>query len=481
MAKKILALLLAVMIIAALTVSAFADDAPTTGTITVTNASAGQEYKIYKVFDATYDGEAVAYTVPYSDDADSLYAAVAAATDLFVVGSKDADGNCDVSAASGAAEADIIAWLKTNSGKFGTAVKTVTPETGNTVVFDELAFGYYYITSTLGTAVTINTAAPTASVIDKNPTEPYVPDAGAKAVNETTAKVGDTVHYTVTFTATNFVTKEGTEGADPTTKQITSYVITDTAVGVKLNSDIKVTVKGTEISAATAFDTDGNLTLSWVNDSGNSIYQSPATVVITYTGVVTEGAVTNAGQATNKAVISYVTGTDTPVPVNPDEPPVTTEVYSVDITKVDSAVNTKKLDGAKFVLVKKDGQAESFYKYTAAAQTASATAEWVSSESDATVVITENGIAKFEGFAAGTYYLREIDSPKGYALPEQDFEIKTDDAASDTNRVAITVENTAGSKLPTTGGIGTTVFYVVGGILVIGAAVVLLSKKRIRG
>lgn len=481
MAKKILALVLAVMMIAALTVSAFADE-PKSGTITVTNASAGTTYNIYKVFDATYDGDAVAYTVPYSLDEKSLYAAVAAAKNLFVVGSKDADGNCNVSAASGAAEAAIIEWLGKNSAKFGDAVDTQTPTTGNTVVFDDLAFGYYYITSGLGSAVTINTAAPTASVIDKNPTGPAVPQEGAKTVEEKTANVGDTVHYTVTFTATNFVTKEGaTEPDDP--KQITSYVITDTAVGVKLKNDIIVKVDGTKITADTAFDDNGDLTLSWVKD-GNSIYKSPATVVITYTGVVTQDAIANKAQATNKAVISYVTkNSDKPEPINPNPDPVVTEVYSVDITKVDSEKTTKKLEGAKFILVDKSGESEKFYQYTDKTQTVA----WVSSADDATVKATDGeGEAKFEGFAAGTYYLREIDSPKGYALPEEDFEVKTSEAVTDIddilrNRVAIEVRNTAGAQLPTTGGIGTTVFYVVGSILVIGAAVVLLSKKRVRG
>ena len=49
-----------------------------------------------------------------------------------------------------------------------------------------------------------------------------------------------------------------------------------------------------------------------------------------------------------------------------------------------------------------------------------------------------------------------------------------------TAAVEITVENKAGAELPSTGGIGTTIFYIIGGLLVVGAAVVLIARRKAR-
>ncbi len=57
------------------------------------------------------------------------------------------------------------------------------------------------------------------------------------------------------------------------------------------------------------------------------------------------------------------------------------------------------------------------------------------------------------------------------------FEVKTVDDKP-TGYIATTIVNFKGSVLPSTGGIGTTIFYVIGGILMVGAGVILISRKR---
>jgi LPXTG-motif cell wall-anchored protein len=114
-------------------------------------------------------------------------------------------------------------------------------------------------------------------------------------------------------------------------------------------------------------------------------------------------------------------------------------------------------------------------------------------------VTNENGQLTFSGLPAGSYTITELEAPAGYNLLSDSIQVSitfTPDATSQDsiwsysttsssdltklsdNTVMLTVLNVAGSTLPSTGGIGTTLFYVVGSCLVIGAAVVLISKKR---
>ena len=484
--KKLTALLLVVILTLALSTTAFAQTVATgkggDASITIENAATSQTYKLYKIFDATVseDGN-IAYT----------YAGTLATNDFFV---QDATTGAitatdDAKDASGNLTADAIEFLGTIKG---TAVTSATAA-DNSLVFTGLEYGYYYIESTLdsGKAVTVTSTKPDASVIDKNNSTPVTPDpdpddptkGGAKTVAESSAEVGETVNYTVTFTATNYFTE------DAETTQITKYVITDTASGVDLNSDIVVKVDGTTVTtAAKSFDTDGKLVLTWATDAGVSIYNSPATVVITYSGVVTEDALT-AGKATNKAVVSYVTADDptNPEAINEDDPPVETMVFSIDITKVDVDDETTKLDGAKFVLKNSEG---SFYKYNADKDDV----EWVANQSQADEVTTVGGAAKFEGLKAGTYDLVETKAPSGYNLPSAPFAIVITEESdntfsatnasesaniSDTNRVDATIGNAAGIELPSTGGAGTTMMIVFGSVLFMATAVVLVTKKRL--
>ena len=117
--------------------------------------------------------------------------------------------------------------------------------------------------------------------------------------------------------------------------------------------------------------------------------------------------------------------------------------------------------------------------------------------------VDESGHITFDGLAAGTYTITEMVAPDGYNLLDGPIEIQIDwkapeelgqactwtvnpvgsndlgDKATVENGVVkITVQNERGSLLPSTGGMGTTMFYVVGGVLVAGAAVAYVVKRR---
>lgn len=113
-----------------------------------------------------------------------------------------------------------------------------------------------------------------------------------------------------------------------------------------------------------------------------------------------------------------------------------------------------------------------------------------------TGTVGADGVLRFEGLSAGEYTITEIKAPAGYNLLKAPITVtigftaptapSTDctwtytgtDVVNGTNINQVTVTNQAGTELPSTGGMGTTIFYVVGSILVVGAAVLLITRKR---
>lgn len=114
-----------------------------------------------------------------------------------------------------------------------------------------------------------------------------------------------------------------------------------------------------------------------------------------------------------------------------------------------------------------------------------------------TATVGADGILRFEGLSAGTYTITEIKAPDGYNLLANPITVtiawtapsgtSTDctwtvtspaDAAIKDGIVTLTIENKAGAELPSTGGMGTTIFYVLGSVLVLAAVVLLVTKKR---
>ena len=97
----------------------------------------------------------------------------------------------------------------------------------------------------------------------------------------------------------------------------------------------------------------------------------------------------------------------------------------------------------------------------------------------------DQGAAEFKGLKNGTYYLLETEAPAGYNLLDAPVEITINgSSATATSLTSLThteqVENSTGAVLPSTGGMGTTIFYVTGSVLVLAAVVLLVTKKRMK-
>ena len=214
------------------------------GTLTIQNATAGQTYAIYKVFDATYSGTNISYTYTKNGESDALFAALTDTEDAlnpFVLTATVVESVYNVTIKADATAEAISAWLTAHKDLLTQTASQVAAS--STVVFENLPYGYYYVTSTLGAAVSIDTVTPNVTIIDKNQEPDW--DNGGKYINVAgvrvyinSANIGETLNFVVPVVATNGVGD----------KLATSYIIDDTLpTGITFNDDLKVYIDGDEL------------------------------------------------------------------------------------------------------------------------------------------------------------------------------------------------------------------------------------------
>lgn len=526
MKKKFFAILLCLTMILGLATTAAAAG---TSSITVSNPAVGDTYNLYKIFDATYADGNIAYTI----DSDSeWYNDVAAATNLFEL-TLTADDD------AAATEHTYVVTVKDDvTGKdIGEALgaklagKTVTDSKvaaagATTISFTGLEYGYYLIANgnTAKSVVTLDSTTPNATVVDKNestPKWPKDPEDGKNA-NVKSASVGDTVTFTIKADTTNYA--KTTVDGEEVIKQIEKYVITDTPDDAYTLDESSVSAKLQVPTANT--DEDGNviyedvangaLTVTtskdgktynfeivWAtknaDDTYTSLYQSPARIVLTYNATV-NAAIKPVNK--NEANFKYYFVGET-TPEGPDDPrKELVYSYTIDLNKItevkttvdgEEVVEKKPLTGAEFKLYADEDLTTEIKLVKDGDDYRVATAEEKAATNPKKVVdVIEAGHVQIKGLAAGTYYLVETKAPAGYnklkdAVKVEIEEKNTGDPStmSDADITAIEVTpvgaeviNNAGVELPATGGIGTTIFYVVGGVLVVAAGVLLVVKKR---
>ena len=472
-ARKLTSLLLALVMVFALAVTAFAADTgttttPATGTITVANPVKDQTYTAYKIFDVVYDDQDhYSYTIGSSNPWYDTVAAYAATEGNGLKLTQVNGGDTYVvTTANGFSAPDFAAALKKAvPGKTG---EELTAK-GNSVTVDNLPLGYYFVTSTNGALCNLTTTNPTVTIHDKNDM-PF-----EKVADKTNADVGQIVTYTIT-------------GKVPDSTGFDTYIYTieDTmSNGLTFNRDsLKVKVGDTDVTADTSkckITYDGTTA---PNTFKVSIIVKNCTVgdpiEVTYNATVNEKAI--AVVSKNEAKLTY-SNDPTDSTKTTITPPQEQKVYTskIVIDKFESGNENIKLPNAKFVLYKKvtDGEKTSifYYKWNDIAKKV----EWVENMNDATVVTTnDKGEATFNGLADGTYYLVETEAPAGYNPLTGPVEVKVAGSSTDATKLSVTakVENKTGTTLPSTGGMGTTIFYVLGSALVLGAVVLLVTKKR---
>ena len=462
--RKLFRVLLALAMTLALAVPAFA--AETTGSITITNPQGDRTYTAYKIFDVTYSGVNHSYTISDTDAAFSTVKKYAdePANGLNLTAVADT-GKYNVSIGAGFSAASFAQHLKTNVGSLGTGTDFTTD--GNTVKASGLDLGYYFVSSTSGTVCELATAKD-IQIRDKNEVPEIKKDVDD---NDRTVEIGQKLTYTITGKVPS------TKGYDEFT-----YQVTDTMTeGLTFNKDVKVTIGGTDVTAAATITNNGNGFVASVNMMHYQD-QIDKPVVITYTATVNEKAI-QSDKETNTATLKYSND-----PADKDsfkESSVEVNVFSFNIVinKYAKGNENTKLEGAKFVLKNAENK---YYKYDAATKAAT----WVADKADATEVITgADGAARFDGLQAGTYRLEETAAPAGYNQLTKDITIvlnkdgsaTIDDAASTpgaAHSLTAGVANSTGTMLPETGGIGTVIFVALGALAVICTGVFLVTNKR---
>jgi fimbrial isopeptide formation D2 family protein/LPXTG-motif cell wall-anchored protein len=509
------------------------------GSITISNAEVGKTYDLYKLFGATVspDGKTA-----YTTNATSFEAPANAWFDVqngYVI-KKDA-----FTAETLKTDA-FKAWAESFGTKIG---ETVTAST-STVAWNGLDYGYYYIKTNSGASVTVDSANPNATVIDKNQTVSFdkniVEGTALTKVNE--AGLKEDVPFNITVNAKNY------EGED----KVFKYVIDDTMdAGFSLKAAPVVTIGGetkaagtdytitykkngtetTTVTEADSFEITINWTENGTKDTAHK-YDANAVIEVTYTAILdpAKAASVNVGATANKneAEVKYYKGNDS----DDDTPPSgqlgkkTTETFDTKLTvnKVDG--ENQPLTGAEFTLTTTDGTKLAYVTettfeadangtyyllkdgtYTSEAPNDSETHNAVyasttqkykmvtinkvigegQTPSSMVSLVDANGHVTFSGLGAGTYTLSETKVPAGYNKADDvtftiTFDKETKKFASNnadvtldsTNNVfATTVVNQAGAELPSTGGIGTTIFYVAGIVLVLGAAAILVARRKV--
>ena len=457
--KKLASLIMALAMVLALAVSVSAEDS--TPSITINNSGKDETYNVYKLFNATYNEttKTVAYTVIDSigipDGLSSYF---------------EADPNTGAVTYKGTGttfeyNSDLAVALKTWAGT-ASAVKTNVKGVGGPLKIDlsnvvdgkETGFGYYVITSTVGegTAVTVTSVSPAATVNEKNNYDIPVVENGQK------------VDYTISFETVNFVDQTNTNAANA--KKVEKYIITDNLAGGKLTNIEAVSVK-VDNQDVTYTRENGVFTIDWLGTDGNSLYKNGATITIKYTATV--NSTTGAEAITNKFKVEYkLVGVDEPGKV-PTEPEVTVYTSKITVNKVDEG--NQPLPGADFAL--KDDATGMFYSVDN-----NGVVTWSTTQPQPSDDITKT-VFEFTGLKYGNYTLVEIRTPDGYNTVDpnsENLKVKVEAGTSATHATIVSrnVVNLAGVELPETGGIGTTIFTAVGSILMVGAAILYITKKR---
>lgn len=462
--KKLFAALLAAALVLAMAVPAFAvTNTGTNGSITIDNAVDGETYTIYRMFKLdSYNGDAYSYTV---EPAWETFFSTGAGKDYISLNNGHPTWNTDKDKATYPEFAKAaLAWAKANNISY-TDKKSAA---GTEVTFSGLDLGYYLVDSSLGALCSLDTTHPSATIKEKN----GVPAMDKKIVtgenstsDSSTAKIGDTVNYKVTITVA--------AGAQ-------DYTLTDTmSEGLTFNrSSLKVAANGADATAPSDYtldSTEHGFKLVF-KDSYIGNLAEDTEITVTYNATLNEKAVIGGDGNINSAALTY--GNNKSVTKK-----TTTTSYEFDLLKVDGS-DKKLLDGAEFKLydAANDGNIIKVVPVVGGYRVANG------NEASATETIAvTGGKVHISGLDKTTYWLKETKAPDGYNMLTERKPVDLTNGSNNTTLTSntwseadhgVAVENNAGAILPGTGGMGTTLFYVIGGGLMVAAVVLLVTKKR---
>lgn len=504
--KKLISLTLALVMVFALAITAAADD--TTGTIentegsitinniTVKDGKPAATYKIYQILKLnSYDFNSGSYFYAFTDDAWKTFFTTDAGKDYISVNDKgliEWKGSNDANRVAVFAEL-ALAYAQekgieaTKDTLADPAEYTITAE--GALKFEGLELGYYLVDSTVGALCGLSTTNPNGIINSKNgaPTleKQVQEDLGGQWGKTNSADIGQDVNFRITIHvhdgAQNYVLHDTMENGFTFKSETVVVTLRDGGNGTETTvnpTNYQVTVNGQ------SFEVDFTEDFCYGLNTNDRL-------IITYTAMLNRKAEIGNGTVDNpsnenKAYLMYGEGHQT------NEDSTTTKTYGFDLVKTDG--QNKLLDGSEFKIYDaENGGAEvtvvqmfdengdplktndgyNLYRKASA------------DESGATVIVVK-GKVRVIGLDNGIYWLDETKAPDGYnaITSRQKFTIAdnnldaiiTGDIVSTNSGVQVV--NHTGTMLPETGGMGTVLFITIGTILVLGAGVVLVTKKR---
>lgn len=481
--KKVISLILSMAMVLSLTVLSFADEAetPTTYSITINNSATGHTYEAYQIFTGDLSGSTLSNIVWGSGVSSTGQTAL---------------GDAANKAESLKTVADAEAFAKAVAPYLTETKVSSTPGENGGYVISGLAAGYYLIKDADGSEPDAYTSYILKVVKDTTATPKGNVPTVVKKVKDTNDSTGETTGWqdSADYDIGDSVPFQLKATLADNVKDYTTYkvVFHDTlSKGLTYNNDAKVYIDGVEKSGFTVTPTvnnDGTTTLTVSCDDVKALGAGNSSkITVEYTATLNENAVLGSAGNPNKVYLTYSNNPNKSESGNNEtkdtpEDTVIVFTYKTVINKVDS--DKQPLTGAEFTLEKYNKKTD----------------KWEA----VTVVQNEAGTSfTFKGLDDGNYRLTETKTPNGYnTIDPIEFTVTAEhDTLSDnptltslsgnatTGEITFTssttegslsadVVNNSGTTLPETGGIGTTIFYVVGAVLVIGAGVLFVTKRR---
>lgn len=476
----------ALMILALVSTSlVFADGEK--GSITINGIGTDATYAIYKILDLeSFDVATNVYSYKVNTEWKDFFATDAAKAYVtidesgyatWIGGDDDAKTAAFAKLALAYAKANGITPTQSseNAGQF-----VVTEVDGKKLgKFSNLDLGYYLIDSTIGALCGLTTTNLNASINAKN----YIPSIDKQVKEDSTGNWGDVntadIGQIVEFRTTINVHA----GAE-------NFILHDKmSAGLTFQEVLKVEHVIPDVTTTTYLSTDANasdvFSLDTVTDACTfevvftkefcDSLETNDKVIVYYTAMLNRNALVS-GANVNDAWLEYGDENYT----TSDQ--TKTYTYGFDLVKTDS--QNKLIDGAEFkiydaltgghevaVVLMDDGET---YRRARADETGIS-------------IVVKNGQVRVVGFDNGTYYLEETVTPSGYnqlaarqkfIISDGNLDATFNDGIFSTGS-GVHVVNKSGTILPETGGLGTTIFVVLGGFTVLAAGVLLFAKKRL--
>lgn len=483
--KKMLAIMFAFMMVVGMGTKVNAEEGAqpnTKGSITITNALPKQEYKLYRILELeSFNTTSGAYSYKLSEkwkgfisDANYNAGKYLKEENGYVTW---IDENSDDATVRVFAE-EALKYAQVNGIECDSLIKNET-DSEKSIAANNLPLGYYLVDSSAGALCNVNTTRPNVEINEKNGTptveKKVKEDSKDTFESSNTADIGQTLEFKTTITAQagaqNYVLHDKMDAGLTFTGTVSvSLKKNDTKPEQILENNKDYVLKTSDLGEICTFHIEFTKDLCDSLSAGDQI-------IVSYSAILNENAVVGNAGNKNDTWLKYGNGTDTA------HSSTTTKTYEIPVFKYTG--NNKPLAGAKFTLSKNSNGSDPIELIKVNDETKDLTYRVAKTgEKPVATEITTPSNGKFviQGLDADTYYLTETEAPKGYnKLASPITIVIAEDGKVTSNGSEVTtvnVENKTGTLLPSTGGMGTTIIYMAGAILVIASGIVLVSKKR---